>query len=195
MNGAEENCKSVILASASPRRRDILDEMGVCYRVVPADVDEGAIKAVFPSVLVKKLARLKASAVAGDNPDSVVIAADTVVFCRKVYGKPHSPHNAVEMIAELNGKWHTVYTGVCVTSKQKTLVACVASRVKFKKLTERQIEKYVAECKPLDKAGAYGIQDKQIVEKYKGSYSNIVGLPKEKLSVMLGEFGVEYGND
>lgn len=187
--------KKVILASASPRRKDILAQMGLEYEIIPADVDEKRIRALFPQELVKKLAVAKAQAVLSRADGATVIAADTVVYRHKLYGKPLTLQKAIDTICALNGKWHTVYTGVCIACGEDKIVFYVRSRVKFRQLTRREIEDYVVQCRPLDKAGAYGIQDKQIVEKYTGSYSNIVGLPIEKLADYLGRVGVIDGND
>lgn len=182
---------NVTLASASPRRREILCEMGLAFNVSPADVDEENVKAAFARTLVKRLSALKAKSVYEKDKNSAVIGADTVVAYRnRIYGKPHSKQRAVEMISSLNGRWHRVYTGVTIAAEGKLYTFCVKSSVKFKKLTKEQITAYVEECDPLDKAGAYGIQDRRIVEKYKGSYTNIVGLPKEKLAEMLARVGV-----
>lgn len=182
----------VILASASPRRKDILTDMGVEFDVEPSYIDESKIKTLFPSNLVKRLAKAKARDIARNRSIvSVIISADTVVAKGlKVYGKPRNEKDAVNMLSSLNNKWHTVYTGVCVICDGRARVFCVASKVRMKNLTRSQIEEYVKTYNPLDKAGAYGIQDDKIVEKYKGSYTNIVGLPKEKLAEVLRQVGV-----
>lgn len=182
----------VVLASASPRRKDILTDMGVKFDVEPSYIDEYKIKALFPSNLVKRLAKAKASDIASRKTRvNVIISADTVVAKGfRVYGKPRNEKDAVRMLSSLNNKWHTVYTGVCVICDGRARVFCVASKVRFKNLTQDEIAAYVRECKPLDKAGAYGIQDHRIVEKYKGSYTNIVGLPEEKLAKVLRQVGV-----
>lgn len=183
--------KTVVLASASPRRKDILENMGVHFRIEPSCVDESKIKAILPRNLVRRLALAKAEDVARREKHVTILSADTIVAKGlTVYGKPKDEQDAARMISSLNDKWHTVYTGVCVMCKNNKRVFCVASKVKFKKLTTEQILEYVDEYKPLDKAGAYGIQDDKIVEKYKGSYTNIVGLPKEKLAEVLRQVGV-----
>ncbi len=185
----------VILASASPRRKEILDEMGVKCEIIPANIDESEIKSLLPWVLVKKLAKAKAEHVACKHENDTVIAADTIVVLDgKVYGKPHDRERAFEMIKKLNGRTHIVYTGVCVACRGKEVIFCDKSLVTFKNLTDEQICDYIDECKPFDKAGAYGIQDKRIVEKYSGSYTNIMGLPKEKLGDVLAEVGAANGN-
>lgn len=187
---------NVILASSSPRRKEILADMGVKYEVIPANIDESEIKSRFPFLLVEKLAKAKAEHIACEHRSDTVIAADTIVVLDgKVYGKPHDRARAFEMIKSLNGRTHVVYTGVCVTCKGKKVVACVKSLVTFKTLTDEQIYAYIDDCKPFDKAGAYGIQDKRIVKKYSGSYSNIMGLPKEKLGDILVRVGVINGNN
>ena len=181
----------VILASNSPRRKEILGEMGIEFEVRPANVDESIIKESNPKKLVIHLSQLKASTV---DDDAVVIAADTIVVKdHKIYGKPLTEEHAVKMIGELTGAYHTVYTGVTVKYHGKSKTFVVASKVKFKPLTENQIREYVEKYKPLDKAGAYGIQDDMIVETYKGSYTNIVGLPREQLTKTLEKMGVYYG--
>ena len=197
---------NVILASSSPRRKEILADMGVKYEVIPANIDESEIKSRFPFLLVEKLAKAKAEHIACEHiacehiacehRSDTVIAADTIVVLDgKVYGKPHDRARAFEMIKSLNGRTHVVYTGVCVTCEGKKVVACVKSLVTFKTLTDEQIYAYIDDCKPFDKAGAYGIQDKRIVKKYSGSYSNIMGLPKEKLGDILVRVGVINGNN
>lgn len=185
--------KRIILASASPRRREIMTDMGRDFEIIPADIDEESIKAINPRSLVKKLSRAKAAAVEGK--DAVVIGADTVVvFGGRVFGKPHTKENAIEMLGGLCGKWHTVYTGVTVMTADACVCFSVKSRVKLKALSRQEIEDYVSRINPIDKAGAYGIQDGCVVEKYKGSYTNIVGLPSEKLASVLAGFGVRNGN-
>lgn len=220
--------KRIILASSSPRRRDILKDMGLDFEVIVGSADESQVTARSAKELVKRLSTVKVMACfvamqesqndTAQNPndecksqnedfignlynyedavvakcsDIAVIGADTVVARKnKIYGKPYTRDKAIEMIGELNGKWHSVYTGVTVLALGAYKTFCVRSRVKFKSLDEEEIKRYVDECQPFDKAGAYGIQDKRIVEKYKGSYTNIVGLPKEKLAEVLKRVGV-----
>jgi len=179
----------IILASASPRRKELLEKAGLDFDVLPADIDESKIRAASPRLLVKRLSRAKARAI--DRADGAVIGADTVVvYGGMVYGKPHTKDNAVAMLSKLCGRWHSVYTGVTVVYGGRETCFCVRSRVKLKALSIAQIADYVDEINPIDKAGAYGIQDGRLVEKYKGSYTNIVGLPMEKLSDALGRAGV-----
>lgn len=207
-NNMDEFSQRIILASASPRRREILDLMGIEFEVKPSDADESAISAPRPSALVKKLSALKvrtvSAVIASDatcqatssaTDGTIVIGADTVVVYRnKVYGKPHTCENAEKMLATLCGRWHTVYTGVCVICGKKEFCFAVKSKVKLKAMSADEIKEYVRDTRPLDKAGAYGIQDGLLVEKYKGSYTNIVGLPKEKLASVLAKVGVNNVN-
>ena len=183
----------VVLASASPRRRDLLDSIGLKFEVKPADIDEN-VGITSPKKLVRTLSRLKAEA--ADAGDACVLGSDTVVYARgKLFGKPHTEDGAKAMLGELNGRWHTVYTGVTLIygGEKRTFVA--RSRVKFKRMSEDDIARYVSQKQPLDKAGAYGIQDGEVVQTYRGSYSNIVGLPLEKLTKIMIRIGAIYGND
>lgn len=179
--------KPVVLASASPRRLELLSAVTDDIVVSPSDVDESKVTAASPRALVKRLSRCKAQSVAsrGDNSDKIVIGADTVVYRGKTYGKPRNRAEAIEMLSELNGKRHYVFTGVTVVSDGKVRTFAVRSTVRFKKLTAEQIERYVDEHNPYDKAGAYAIQENVVVESYAGSYTNIVGLPMEKLAKVL----------
>ena len=188
--------KRVILASGSPRRKDILADMGVEFVVVPSSVDEDKIHSPFAQILVKKLARAKARDVFKSHKQDVVVAADTIVVKgARELGKPKNRQDAINVISRLSGKWQVVYTGVSVVSDGIEKVFCDASKVKFKHLSTKEIEDYVDTYKPFDKAGAYGIQDGVVVEKYIGSYSNILGLPKTKLAAVLAQVGVYDGNN
>lgn len=186
--------RRIILASASPRRREILQSNGFDFEVVPADVDESAIVEKSPKRLTMALSRAKAEAIDAKK-SAIVIGADTVVVYKgRVFGKPHTVENAIATLEKLCGRWHKVYTGVTVLCEGKRVCFAVRSRVKLKAFCKAEIIKYVEDTNPLDKAGAYGIQDGRIVEKYEGSYTNIVGLPMEKLAKVLARFGVTNGN-
>ncbi|MEG2687683.1 MAG: Maf family protein [Clostridia bacterium] len=189
--------KSVVLASESPRRRELLSQILPTFEVVASNIDENLIHSFLPSKLVKMRAYAKAHSVKETNEvgDKTIISADTVVYRNKVYGKPIDFIDAVEMLTALNGKWHTVFTGVCILSGDTEISFTCRSRVKFKQLTRREIESYIDLKKPFDKAGSYGIQDSQIVAEYTGSYTNIVGLPMEKLTAILIKAGVCDAHD
>ncbi len=170
----------IILASASPRRRELIKSIFNSYVVRPAGCDEITIKNR-PRKTVEANALSKALAVKAEKSDTV-ISADTIVYMKgKFYLKPSSIDEAKHMLAELSGKKHYVYTGVCILNSEMKKVFSVRSSVVFKKLTDTDIDAYCADGSPMGKAGAYGIQDNFVVKKYYGSYSNIVGLPMEKL--------------
>lgn len=179
----------IILASASPRRRELLSEITPRFEVVPSAAEEN-IQCREPETLVKRLAELKASSVFAKHGDCLVIGADTVVaFDGEVLGKPRDAADAKDMLRRLSGNTHTVITGVCVMTKDISLTFAEKSFVRFKRLSDRQIDDYIATGSPLDKAGAYGIQDSGFAERVEGSVKNVVGLPIERLAVILKEYG------
>ena len=187
---------NVILASQSPRRRQLLEQMGFTnFKVCPAKGEETAGPGLTPAQLVEALSRQKAAEVAaGAAEDDLVIAADTVVSIDgRVLGKPHSTQQAAQMLADLSGREHTVYTGVTVRRGDQILTRHEATQVRFRPLTEEEIAAYVATGEPMDKAGAYGIQGlgALLVEGIEGDYGNVVGLPLVRLSRMLARFGLD----
>lgn len=177
----------VVLASASPRRLELLSEVVSNLTVSPSDIDESDVKATSPRALVKELSKRKALAVLPQdgNSEKVVIGADTVVYRKKLYGKPHDRADAIRILNELNGKRHYVFTGVTVISKGIVRTFAVRSSVRFKSLSQEEIERYVDEYRPYDKAGAYAVQEGVVVKSYRGSLTNIIGLPMEKLIKVL----------
>ena len=181
----------LILASGSPRRRELLDLMGLTYTVETPDVDESFSGR--PSETVMEISRRKAAAVAARHSDSIIIAADTLVFADGALGKPHTPERAKEMLRSLAGNWHHVYTGITVinTRSGRILRNVDKTRVHLIPMTEQEIDTYVATGEPLDKAGAYGIQGMggMFVDRIDGSYSNVVGLPMAMLRTMLVQIG------
>lgn len=181
----------LILASGSPRRRELLDLMGLTYTVETPDVDESFSGR--PSETVMEISRRKAAAVAARHSDSIIIAADTLVFADGALGKPHTPERAKEMLRSLAGNWHHVYTGITVinTRSGRILRNVDKTRVHLVPMTEQEIDAYVATGEPLDKAGAYGIQGMggMFVDRIDGSYSNVVGLPMSMLRLMLAQVG------
>ena len=181
----------LILASGSPRRRELLDLMGLTYTVETPDVDESFSGR--PSETVMEISRRKAAAVAARHSDSIIIAADTLVFADGALGKPHTPERAKEMLRSLAGNWHHVYTGITVinTRSGRILRNVDKTRVQLVPMTEQEIDAYVATGEPLDKAGAYGIQGMggMFVDRIDGSYSNVVGLPMSMLRIMLAQVG------
>lgn len=181
----------LILASGSPRRRELLDLMGLTYTVETPDVDESFSGR--PSETIMEISRRKAAAVAARHSDSIIIAADTLVFVDGALGKPHTPERAKEMLRSLAGNWHHVYTGITVinTRSGRVLRNVDKTRVHLVPMTEQEIDAYVATGEPLDKAGAYGIQGMggMFVDRIDGSYSNVVGLPMSMLRIMLAQVG------
>ncbi len=170
----------LILASASPRRRELMALAGFDFEVITADVDEVLDPSLEPCELVMSLAFQKASAVAEYNPDAAVIGADTVVVLDgKVLGKPHSEEEAVQMLRELSGNTHEVYTGVCIIKGDRVHKFYECTGVTFQTLEDELITQYVASKEPMDKAGSYGIQGKGsvLVKGIEGDYFNVVGFP------------------
>ena len=181
----------IILASQSPRRR-----MGIeNFLVRPAQGEEIFDPTLTPAQLVESLSRQKAEEIsAGAGPEDLIIAADTVVSIDgRVLGKPRDPEDAAAMLAALSGREHTVYTGVTVRRGGETVTEHEATAVRFRPLTEEEIADYVATGEPMDKAGAYGIQDygALLVEGISGDYFNVVGLPVCRLGRILTRFGVD----
>ncbi len=189
-----KSCK-IVLASGSPRRKDLLADMGIDTEILVPDVDEKSVLDSNPKRLVIKEALLKNRGARSqfDCDGKVVVSADTIVYRGKEYTKPRDLQNAVEILTELCGKWHSVYTGVVVYKDGKEYPFAVRSIVRLKSLSKSEIEDYVNTFKPLDKAGAYAIQENTVVDKWIGSYSNIMGLPTEKLMKVLKRIGVING--
>jgi MAF protein len=182
----------VVLASGSPRRASILRGLGLEFKVVPADIDESVLSHLPPIDQADELARLKAKAVSRDYPHSLVIAADTVVDRDGVsIGKPENERQAFEMLSGLSGRKHLVHTGVAISS-DGTLASDVATTVvSMRGLSVPEINEYINSGAPMDKAGAYGIQDAEFspVDSIAGSYLNVVGLPLSVLATLLHESG------
>ena len=192
----------IILASASPRRRELLSSMGLEYRVVVSDADESAVSAegVPPDIYVQELALIKAAAAAKQvmkDRNAVIISADTIVVNGgKILGKPEDAQEAFDMLSSLSGHGHKVYTGCCVMRIRdgKTICRSVATDVYFKELSEDKIWRYIATGEPADKAGAYGIQGLggMLVERIDGDYQNVVGLSVSALADTLEkDFDIE----
>ena len=179
----------LILASGSPRRKELLKTMGLEYIVDVSDADESYIAA--PEETVMELSRRKAEAVALRHPQALVLAADTIVYNGKILGKPETEERAIEMLKELSGKWHSVFSGMTLinTRTGKMIQRACETRVHFVELADDEIRSYVGTGEPLDKAGAYGIQAMggMYIDKIEGSYSNVVGLPMYELREMLDE--------
>lgn len=181
-----------ILASASPRRKELLRELIAEFDVLPSQAEEAVEGNPVPSDLVKMLAVQKAAEVASraQAKGKCVLGSDTVVALdNKVLGKPKNEAEAKEMLTALSGRAHEVFTGVCIyyptADGWEYLVDSACTKVYFLPLTEEEIDAYIATGSPMDKAGAYGIQDGGLVEKIEGSFSNVVGLPTELCAEMI----------
>jgi len=186
---------ALILASASPRRRELLGQLGVPFEVVVADVVEHEDSSTDPRVMVAHNAALKADWVAARHPEAIVLGADTTVFIDgHALNKPRDPAEARAMLRRLSGRTHTVFTGLAVRCVRTNLRIDegVASEVDFKTLDEAVIERYLSRVHTLDKAGGYGIQDHSelVVAGYRGSLTNIVGLPVETTKQILTRCGL-----
>ena len=180
-----------ILASASPRRAQLLTQMGLTFTVDPSDCDESFATGLPPEEMVPSLSRRKAESVTARHPGETVIAADTVVaFREQVLGKPRDREDAVEMLMSLSGKTHHVYTGVTVARDRRVKTFVSMTAVTFAPFTREEAEAYAATGEPDDKAGAYGIQGKGalLVERINGDYFTVVGLPICRLANVLREF-------
>ena len=185
----------IVLASASPRRRELLGVMGVTdFEIIPATGEEPDYGELPPEERVAQIALAKARSVAaGLEGDCLVIGADTLVFMDgKALGKPHSGSEAEAMLEMLSGRDHTVATGVAVIRGGKELCETELTRVRFARLRSEEIKAYVATGESMDKAGAYGIQGRGsvLVEGIEGDYFNVMGLPIRRLYSMLGQFGL-----
>ena len=186
----------IILASQSPRRKELLERMGIRdFETISPNVDESAFHGLPPEELVRRLSAEKAAAVAGKvGEDAIVIAADTVVALEgAVLGKPADELDAFKMLSALSGVRHQVYTGVTVCRGGEKQTAHEVTDVTFRELSEREIEDYISTGEPMDKAGAYGIQGygALLIQGISGDYYNVMGLPVCRLSGMLARFGVD----
>lgn len=187
--------KQIILASSSPRRRNLLKMIGLPFKAVESKYEEVMDLSLNPHELAKKLSLGKAREVAKNYPNAIIIAADTFIVCDGEYlSKVHNNKEAKIMLKKLSGKAHKVITGFTIidTQTNKILTKSQETKVYFKKLTDHEIDAYIASGEPIEKAGAYAIQGlgSIFVEKIEGDYFNVVGLPIFTLIETLKEFGV-----
>ncbi|GGB49098.1 septum formation protein Maf [Fictibacillus barbaricus] len=184
--------KRLILASASPRRYELLSLTLLPFETYPSTLEEKMDLTLTPSQLVESLAEQKAADVFTQKPNHVVLGADTIVsYKNKRLGKPKNAVEAAEMLRMLSGQTHEVYTGVCIIDQAKKVVFSVKTSVTFYTLDEKTISWYISTGEPFDKAGSYGIQGSGslLVEKIQGDYFNVVGLPISKVVRSLEDFG------
>src|SRR4030043_772048 len=187
--------KRIILASASPRRKELLDKIGLKLEGEPSSYAEDMRSGLSPDELARAISLEKAKVVASKHKNAIVIAADTfIVFRGKIMGKPSTEAEAREMLTTLKGKSHSVITGFTIldTDEKKVLSRSVETIIHVKNLTSEEIDAYVKSKEPLDKAGAYAIQGlgSVIVERIEGDYFNVMGLPLSALAESLTEFGI-----
>lgn len=193
------NLPPLILASASPRRSELLKQLGVEFQVVPSDATELHQDDLTAREVCQVNAYRKAHAVAKKHPDALVLGADTLVYLdNTLLGKPADLEDAYRMLERLQGRTHQVVTAICLLHKRNHRQSVFAdiTDVTFRPLDSVQIQRYLIQTNPLDKAGAYAIQENGdlIVEKISGSYTNVVGLPVEKLRVELGRWASSNGH-
>ena len=212
----------LILGSQSPRRRELLERMGLAFRVLTAEIDETKFETDDPETSVRRICEAKAAAVASriqnegsgiketsvtlrvqGSGDALILASDTIVVLDgKIMGKPHDEAEARAMLASLSGREHEVYTAFCLLpvkmqnaecNVQNAYCHCEKTSVKFRALTEEEIAAYVATGEPMDKAGAYGIQNlgAMLVEGIRGDYFTVMGLPVCRLAQALKQFGMD----
>jgi septum formation protein len=190
----------LILASASPRRKTLLDDMGLAFAVQVANVEEDDRPHLKPDNLVLNNAILKAESVAKEAPDALVLGSDTTVaFEGRIFSKPQDLNEAMQMLETLSDQWHEVYSAISLrwTNGDFKESFYEVSQVKFRALTPSIIRKYHSRVNPLDKAGAYGIQEASdlIIDSIKGSFNNIMGLPTELLANQLKKHGFNFFTD
>lgn len=184
----------IVLASGSPRRRELLEGLGLSFEICPAKGEEHAPEGAGPAETVQALALAKAEEVAKLHPQSLVIAADTIVWADdRILGKPRDEAEAVAMLSLLSDNSHEVYTGVAIIFGEKTICQSECTKVFFRRLSQEEIDAYVRTGEPMDKAGAYGIQGRaaMMVQRIEGDYFNVMGLPLCRLGQMLREIEVQ----
>ncbi len=183
----------VILASQSPRRKELLSRLFEQFEIQPADIDETMDAAKTPAEAVMELSARKAEAIAMHNADALVIAADTIVVCDRIFGKPTGREEAARMLRALSGRAHQVMTAVSVARDGQVLTRLSTTDVHFRPLSEQDIEDYIESGEPMDKAGAYGIQGRGglFIPRIDGDYYGVMGLPICLLEQMIREISAK----
>ena len=187
--------KTIVLASGSPRRKEILEKTGLSFTVDPSNYEEDMNQDLEPKELVKVLSLGKAKDVAKRHKNAVIIGADLIIsFKGNVLGKPQTKEKAIEMLTQLSGNTHSAISGFTIidTETGKVVSDALETKIRFKELTQEEIKKYVDTGEPLDKAGAYAIQGKgkEFIKNIKGDYYNVMGLPLDSIITKLKEFDV-----
>ncbi len=187
--------RKIVLASTSPRRKELLEKLGLTFEIDPSNYEEDMTLDLPPQELVKTLSKGKAQAVATRHEDAIVIGSDCIVFSDRVLGKPKDEEDAKKVLKSLSGKAHEVFTGVTVIdTKNKIEISRVGrTKVFFKNISDEQIEEYVKSGEPMGKGGSYAIQLKgsEFVEKIEGDITTVIGLPLEILTEILKELEVD----
>lgn len=184
----------LILASASPRRQELLSQLGLPFTVAPANIDERYQAGETPYDYARRMSRTKAQHVAQQHPDAWVLGADTIVTIdQRILGKPRDQADAKAMLSSLSGRVHTVLTSLALAQhrRDEMTVEAVSTRVYFRTLSAAEIDAYIATDEPYDKAGAYAIQGQAgvFVDRFEGCYTNVVGLPVQRTADMLEAAG------
>ena len=185
----------VVLASSSPRRRELLRMIGIAHEVMPADIDESYVPGELPAAHAERLAREKGAVIAARQPQSVVISADTIVVIdSRVLGKPGDTDEAARMLRQLSGRTHTVFTAVAVARHGRVESGVEAVTVTFRELSDEDVAAYISTGEPTDKAGAYGIQGygATIVARIDGDFFAVMGLALGRMIALLRRIGVRY---
>ena len=178
----------IVLASSSPRRKELLQQLGLDFEIYSPDIDESVHENELVHHYVERLAREKAQTVLKLFPEAIVIAADTSLgLDGQIIGKPESKNHAFEIWKQLSGRWHDVFSGLCIATQQKMLSQVVQTQVEFQPLTTQDMEDYWTTGEPVGKAGGYAIQGiaSQYIPQIQGSYSNVVGLPLYEFAQLL----------
>lgn len=194
---AEAIDRPIILASSSPRRKELLKSLGISFKVIPSNLEEVQLDGEVPARAAVRLAQAKALAVARRFPEAVVLGADTVVLLGKeVMGKPKSLAEAERMLKKLSGRTHLVITGFCLLNPEdnRVIKKAITTKVKMKRFSPAELKGYLKSGEPLDKAGAYAVQGigAFLIKSVQGSYSNVVGLPLAEVSEAFKELGIPY---
>ncbi|MDO4466696.1 MAG: Maf family protein [Bacillota bacterium] len=181
----------IVLASKSPRRKQILEELGYNFKIVVSDSEEVFDDSLSLDEALKKVAEAKNRDVRTLCPEDIILSADTIVcFENKILGKPKNETEAIRILSSLSGQTHQVKTGVCLSSPEKSITIVETTNVTFRVLSLKDILDYVHSGRCMDKAGAYGIQETDFVQEIEGSYSNVVGLPKNRVQALFQELEV-----
>lgn len=193
--GWDDMTTNLILASGSPRRKLLLEQLAIIFEIQPPDVDESVVTGEAPEVYVTRLSKKKSQSVAEKHDSgAVILAADTtVVLHGNILGKPESKEHGLQMLNELSGTRHEVLTGVSICCGSRSETFCVSTEVTFRHLGEKEIAWYWETGEPHDKAGSYGLQGAgaAFVKTLTGSYSNVIGLPLSETVLMLRDFSIE----